>query len=724
MASTPKEEQLPLGPPDEWSESSESEPSSSEEDSDNNNHLSGNGSRSDGSKGPRPEHSSLASSSKGRSANAVDLRNEDHLKMLLQATSTEDQIRDVLRRPEHQHRSPEERQQIVNRALRKMADFGALDPKVLEYGGKAYESHRKAVRVYLGSLIDAVSGDLGEAKLLPPAMPNLDLDSPRRFRLQTPRLGLEAAGPDGSTIFGPRWDDVECLGKGAFGSVWACKNLMDGEIYAVKRIIITNDFLKIASIADFDLREKAFAELHHEVKVLARLDHPNIVRYYGSWMERMAPEDFEKIREKICPEGMSEYTGEDSNLSYEDSDDEDEDSDDEDSDEEDADDDEGDNGDDEDGGSDDDSERDSNSYQYYSENSDNEDALDLLASKQITLAPPSINFSDLIDFPSRSIEHSSSHNPSLSGNPLWKSSVTTSGSELEIVPRSELTCSPPTEKLNIHILSIQMAKYSLSLNEFLTTPTDGLAPTKDSGLGYKFQPRIAVELLLRIADGVEYMHHHHLVHRDLKPANIFLKVEHGAIGNMQGSVRVSGCKCSLRGSACPEDGGCLPGSLCWVTPKIGDFGLTADIKRTLELANGKKSSRSPLKSPIGGTVPYMPPSWAEKAAEGVEAGQSRTTDKESTLHLTDAYALGIIFFELLHPFATISERYFEINKLREQARHEDPFPNDFCHQHAPSLRPGVLATIKALILRLTCGKTSRMAVSELKLELENLLERI
>ncbi|KAF3918518.1 hypothetical protein ABW21_db0206846 [Orbilia brochopaga] len=658
--------------------------------------------------------SSLASKSKensGPSKAKVDIRNQDHLRMLLQATSTEHSIRDVLENPEHQHRSEEDRQTIIDRVLKHLADFGVLDPKALEFGGKAYEGHRNAVRGYMGSLVKAVSGDLGEGKLLEQGMPNLRLDSPRRFQLQTPRMGLDLAGPD-AAVFGPRWEEMECLGKGAFGSVWACKNLLDGEVYAVKRIIITEHFLKIAQIADLEVREKAFAELHHEVKVLARLDHPNIVRYYTSWMERMTPDEFEKIREKICPDGMSGYTtgsgsgsGESSShivSESEESEDDSEDDQEEESENEESD-------DEKTGGeeSDNDIESDEDSSEDGSSDDENMENVNESSSAMPTMRHGD-GLSNVSTASSVNIFEEHSHNSS------------STDAEMEIVPRPATIELPPQQKSpNVHILSIQMAKYSLSLNEFLKTPSETPTPATATAIDYDHQPRIAVELLLRIVSGIEYMHNSHLVHRDLKPANIFLKVEYGAVGEMQGSVRVSGCKCSLRGQFCPADGHCLPGPLCWVTPKIGDFGLTADIKRTL---GEKRILKQPLE--VGGTFPYMPPPWAEKAAMDAGSAAAAASDKEAGLHATDAYALGVILFELLRPFNTAIERYFEIEAIRAVIRQDDCFPKDFCGRYASSLPEDVIPTLKKLILALTCHKGTRMTVSELKVELEKLLERI
>lgn len=65
-------------------------------------------------------------------------------------------------------------------------------------------------------------------------------------------------------------DNSNFLGKGAFGSVYKVYNKLDDRNYAVKRILITENNIKNA------LRE---------IRILASVSHPNIVRYFNSWIE-------------------------------------------------------------------------------------------------------------------------------------------------------------------------------------------------------------------------------------------------------------------------------------------------------------------------------------------------------------------------------------------------------------------------------------------------------
>ncbi|XP_053316626.1 interferon-induced, double-stranded RNA-activated protein kinase-like [Spea bombifrons] len=61
------------------------------------------------------------------------------------------------------------------------------------------------------------------------------------------------------------FDDLTVLGEGGFGTVFKARKKLDEKYYVVKKVM----FCGKKSV--------------QEVKVLARLEHPNIVRYYHSW---------------------------------------------------------------------------------------------------------------------------------------------------------------------------------------------------------------------------------------------------------------------------------------------------------------------------------------------------------------------------------------------------------------------------------------------------------
>jgi len=65
-----------------------------------------------------------------------------------------------------------------------------------------------------------------------------------------------------------RWHDL--IGRGGFGRVYRVYNPLDDQHYAVKKIIIT---------------EESFRSALHEIRILATIAHPNIIRYFHSWVE-------------------------------------------------------------------------------------------------------------------------------------------------------------------------------------------------------------------------------------------------------------------------------------------------------------------------------------------------------------------------------------------------------------------------------------------------------
>ncbi|KAF8625130.1 hypothetical protein AX15_005537 [Amanita polypyramis BW_CC] len=67
------------------------------------------------------------------------------------------------------------------------------------------------------------------------------------------------------------WEELELLGKGAFGSVVKARNKIDGRIYAVKKI-------RLRTV-------QKDTKIFREVNALSRLSHRFIVRYYTTWME-------------------------------------------------------------------------------------------------------------------------------------------------------------------------------------------------------------------------------------------------------------------------------------------------------------------------------------------------------------------------------------------------------------------------------------------------------
>ena len=77
------------------------------------------------------------------------------------------------------------------------------------------------------------------------------------------------------------FQEVKVLGQGGFGTVYHAVNFLDKQHYAVKKIVLDPRRFKRS-------QEGGFKEIEHtlnEIQTMARLEHSNIVRYYGAWVE-------------------------------------------------------------------------------------------------------------------------------------------------------------------------------------------------------------------------------------------------------------------------------------------------------------------------------------------------------------------------------------------------------------------------------------------------------
>ena len=78
---------------------------------------------------------------------------------------------------------------------------------------------------------------------------------------------------------------VNYIGKGAHGKVYKIYNMLDDQVYSLKKIDLIDELSDISS-EDKLLSLKDNTELLlREIRVLAKLEHPNILRYNTSWVE-------------------------------------------------------------------------------------------------------------------------------------------------------------------------------------------------------------------------------------------------------------------------------------------------------------------------------------------------------------------------------------------------------------------------------------------------------
>lgn len=86
-------------------------------------------------------------------------------------------------------------------------------------------------------------------------------------------------------MFGTRYrqdfEELGILGKGGYGIVYSCRHKLDGVIYAVKKVPVSESRRQQIMIRGQSEIDALLAEL----RTLAQLDHPNIVRYYNGWLD-------------------------------------------------------------------------------------------------------------------------------------------------------------------------------------------------------------------------------------------------------------------------------------------------------------------------------------------------------------------------------------------------------------------------------------------------------
>ncbi|THW15132.1 kinase-like protein [Aureobasidium pullulans] len=424
-----------------------------------------------------------------------------------------------------------------------------------------------------------------------------------------------------STRYTRDFEEFGILGKGGYGTVFRCKHNLDGRHYAIKKIPLGPTRMR-------KIQENGQAELDHilvEVRTLARLEHPNIVRYHSGWIEWAplpsakqaiehngrklleAPRDSQDNDDASAQSDRPDIPAIDVQFGYDD---------------------------------DDDDPFEMSTGQSATQRFATQEEEDILFEESSRRSGPATSDTQSL------LPGSYSEGAPLQKIPSRGTVASVSDeSEVEVItrredPSSSYDTSSFSTNANHHhgnasepslALHIQMSLYSMTLSDFMSPTTYPIASNDIASLRHCFHAHSSLEILSSIIEGVEYLHSEGIVHRDLKPGNIFLAVREGS-KPPPGALSLSTCtSCHATDSTRPFNV-----SIC-----IGDFGLVSAIARPEDEV----------------------PSTAAKAV-GTEIYRPYTVTRDNHPSL-DVYALGIIAFELLHPFGTRMERHEMLHKLKK-----------------------------------------------------------
>ncbi|XP_072929704.1 eIF-2-alpha kinase GCN2 [Epargyreus clarus] len=97
----------------------------------------------------------------------------------------------------------------------------------------------------------------------------------------TKRIHTISTLANGHSRLNIEFEVLAWLGKGAFGDVLKVQNKLDGGFYAIKHVKLNPKSVELNK------------KITREVKLLSRLNHENVVRYYNAWIETITETEVE-----------------------------------------------------------------------------------------------------------------------------------------------------------------------------------------------------------------------------------------------------------------------------------------------------------------------------------------------------------------------------------------------------------------------------------------------
>ncbi|KAI1619976.1 eukaryotic translation initiation factor 2-alpha kinase [Exophiala viscosa] len=196
---------------------------------------------------------------------------------------------------------------------------------------------------------------------------------------------------------------------------------------------------------------------------------------------------------------------------------------------------------------------------------------------------------------------------------------------------------------SVYVLHVQMSVYPMTLAQYLAPPPANARSAPSQPLRrHCFHLIPTLRILMGILCGLQYIHAMGLVHRDIKPSNIFISSLSLSAGGeaSEGYYDVGDCV------ACPNS------DPYHVNPRIGDFGLVAELARDGGIDSDTVGT---ITGKAVGTEFYRPPQWTDTK------GKRRSSSIDEKL---DVFALGVVLVEMLWYCTTKSERLIVLGDLQ------------------------------------------------------------
>ncbi|KAM4698356.1 eukaryotic translation initiation factor 2-alpha kinase 1 [Rhinophrynus dorsalis] len=393
------------------------------------------------------------------------------------------------------------------------------------------------------------------------------------------------------------FEEIAQLGKGGYGKVYKVRNKLDGQFYAIKKILIKK------------VSRRDCKRVLREVKVLAGLQHPNIVGYNTAWMEHVQPPNSQckPIPQLQAIKGSSNCISDQEQKGVQ-------------------------------------SVESSGSFITFAESAEGNPSAEP-ASKSVNMSMSATGIPDNLPEKEAKICTASDippqRNKDSNANVRRKNKVFTKrcpiedlcwrdkcpfNSEEDVDDTSDSSCDEdcPQKDLCLHrhydiqyhlMLHIQMKLCEKSLWDWIVERNNAFRERRDASSLYDLvDVGCTMRMFYQLLEGVHYIHSMGVLHRDLKPRNVFL---HG-----------------------PE-----------LHVRIGDFGLACQdiIEHSRDHWLHKDGTNNSMHTSGVGTCLYAAP----------EQLLGSHYDFKS-----DMYSVGIILLELFQPFGTEMERTEVLTALR------------------------------------------------------------